>query len=101
MPKTRDYVPEKVTTGKTKVHNTQTLCGLEIRGRCYGDHENHESSRELSNKMTIYMQQINKLTNYNKADSRSSKFQVGLQEFTIRNYVRAVGSAHGSVKCIF
>jgi len=53
LTKTRDYVPEKVTTGRTEVHNTQTLCGLEIRGRCYGDHENHESFRELSNKMTI------------------------------------------------
>jgi hypothetical protein len=58
--KTRDYVPEKVTVGKTKVNSTQTLRGLEIRGRCYGDHENHESIRELSNKITIYMQQINK-----------------------------------------
>jgi hypothetical protein len=28
---TRDYVPEKVTIGKTKVNNTQTLCGLETR----------------------------------------------------------------------
>jgi hypothetical protein len=61
LTKTRDCVPVKVTTDKTKVHNTQTLCGLEIRGRCYGDHEIHESFRELSNKKTIYMQQINKL----------------------------------------
>lgn len=100
LTKTRDYVPGKVTTGKTKVHNTQTLCGLDIRGLCYGGHENRESFRELSNKMTIYMQQINKLTHYNKGESRSSKFQVGLHAFTERNYGKAVGRAQVSVKCI-